>query len=152
MATCCTTTSLYYPQPGCCFSGKYSCHGMWLVLSAQKELSTWGRQELPCTWEPCKPEQPAKGTGAANAGEPPSSCSFLTPAGTCISRCLQAPVSSIFLLCKGPACSHARQQLLLRPTAAPKPNPCSSTVPCTVFCGLVVLSYALRTESPQVLG
>ena len=67
-------------------------------------------------------------------------------------QCLQAAVSSIFLLCKGPACSHARQQLLLRPTAAPKPNPRSSTVPCTVFCGLVVLSYALRTESPQVLG
>lgn len=74
---------LVWPMAKLLLLDKYSHHGMWLVVSAQRELSTWGRQELPCTWEPCKPEQPAKGTGAANAGELPRSCSFLTPAGTC---------------------------------------------------------------------
>lgn len=150
MAVCCATTSLYYPQPGLSFSGKYSCHGMWLVLSVQRELSTCERQEMPCTWEPCKPEQPAKGTGAArqeNLPAPAPSCRYLHQ-----DQCLPAAVSRIFLLCKRPACSYARQQLLHRLIAAPEPNPHSSTVLCSIFCGLVTLSYPLRTESPQGLG
>lgn len=70
----------------------------------------------------------------------------------CQHQCFQAAVSSIFLLWKCPACSQSRQQLLLRPTAAPKPNPHSSSAPCIIFCGLVILFYPLRTESHQVLG
>lgn len=50
-----------------------------------EELNTLGGQELPCTWEPCKPEQLAKATGDANVGEPPSSSFFLSPPGTCVS-------------------------------------------------------------------